>query len=364
MLQPHLFKRIARFFAAGTLLLTACDPKENATPAGKYENGVLIVNEGPFQNGTGTISYFNRTAKSVEDDIFQTVNGRPLGNVVQSVSIHNGRAYIVVNNAGKIEVADAKDFTSVGVITGLVMPRYFLGINEQKAYVTQWGTGGVNGSVLVVDLQTNAVTKTIPTGRGPERLLNVAGTVYVVCGGGFGEDNRVTVINANTDEVITDITVGENPNNIQLDDGGRVWVSCGGKKVFGNPAQNTAGSLVRISTPVSLAMPSNRVELTLPFADVNGTPAEMTINKAKNTLFYTFAGKVYRQDVNTPTLNTTPVINRSFYELGIDPADDVLYAADAGDYNSNGKAIRYNPATGSSIDSVQVGIIPGGFTFR
>jgi YVTN family beta-propeller protein len=222
----------------------------------------------------------------------------------------------------------------------------------------------VNGSIQVVDLKTNTVTKTIPTGLGAERMLNVQGTVYVVCGGGFAEDNKVTVIDASTDEVITNITVGYKPNSIQLDANSKVWVSCGGRKVFGNPAQNTAGSLVRINSPIAINLPSNTVELTFPFADVNESPDEMTINKARNALFYTYAGKVYRQDVSATSLNTTPVINRSFYELGIDPADDVLYAADAGDYASNGKVIRYNAATGSPIDSMQVGIIPGGFAFR
>jgi YVTN family beta-propeller protein len=364
MLQPHLFKRFACFFAAGAVLLTACDPKENATPAGKYENGVLIVNEGPFQNGTGTISYFNRAAKTVENDIFQATNGRPLGNIVQSVGIHNGKAYVVVNNAGKVEVADAKDFTSAGVITGLVLPRYFLGISEQKAYVTQWGTGGVNGSVAVVDLKTNAVTKTIPTGRGPERLVNVMGTVYVVCGGGYGEDNRVTVIDANSDEIITHITVGENPNSIQADFGNSVWVSCGGRKVYDNPALNTAGSLVRISTPASVNLPRNRVELTIPFPDASDSPAELTISKDRKVLFYLNNGAVYRHDINSSALSATPVIYRSFYGIGIDPADDVLYAADAGDFASNGKVIRYNAATGAALDSVQAGIVPSEFTFR
>jgi hypothetical protein len=358
MLQPHFFKRLAPLLAVGTLLLTACDPKEDATPAGKYENGVLISHEGKFQGGTGTVSYFNRATKSIENDIFGTTNARPLGNVVQSVSIHNGKAYVVVNNGNKIEVADAKDFKSLGVISGLAFPRYFLGLTEEKAYVSQWGADGLTGSVAVVDLRTNAVTRTIPTGRGAERMTKVNNNVYVTQVGGYGNDNRVIVLDANTDAVVTRIVVGDNPNSIQLDANNKLWVSCGGFRDYQNPALNTAGSLVRIS-PVS-----NAVELTLPFGDTAESPGEMTINRAGNALFYTYSGAVYRHDIGSTSLNATPVINRSFYGLGIDPADDVLYAADAGDYNSNGKVIRYNPATGVALDSVQVGIIPAEFTFR
>lgn len=358
MLQLPLFKRYAPWLALGPLLLTACEPKETATPAGRYESGVLISHEGKFPNGTGTVSYFNRTAKTVENDIFQTVNGRPLGSLVQSVSIHNGKAYAVVNNANKIEVADAKDFQSVGVISGLAQPRYFLGINDQKAYVSQWGADGLTGSVVVVDLNTNAVTKMIATGRGAERMLRVNNNVYVIWSGGYGSDNRVTVLDANTDAVVASITVGDNPNSIQLDANNKVWVSCGGIRDFSNSAANTAGSLVRINPG------NNAVELTLPFVSTVESPEELTINKARNVLFFLYSGAVYRHDINSTELSPTPFIYRYFYGLGIDPADDVLYAADAGDFTSNGKVIRYNSATGAALDSVQVGIIPAEFTFR
>jgi YVTN family beta-propeller protein len=189
-------------------------------------------------------------------------------------------------------------------------------------------------------------------------MIKVNNNVYVTQVGGYGNDNRVTVLDANTDEVVTQIAVGDNPNSIQLDANNKIWVSCGGFRDYQNPALNTAGSLVRINPA------NNTVELTLPFDDTAESPGEMTINRARNALFYSYNGAVYRHDIGSTSLNATPVINRSFYGLGIDPADDVLYAADAGDYNSNGKVIRYNPATGVALDSVQVGIIPAEFTFR
>jgi hypothetical protein len=358
MLQPHLFKRFVLLLALGTLLLTACDPKEDATPAGKYESGVLISHEGPFQDGTGTVSYFNRATKAVENDIFAATNGRPLGNLVQSVGVHNGKAYVVVNNANRVEIADAKDFRSLGVISGLASPRYFLGLTEEKAYVSQWGADGLTGSVAVVDLRTNAVTRTIPTGRGAERMLKVNNNVYVTQAGGYGNDNRVIVLDANTDAVVTRIVVGDNPNSIQLDANNKLWVSCGGFRDYQNPALNTAGSLVRINPA------SNAVELTLPFDDTAERPEEMTINRAGNVLFYTSSGAVYRHEIGSNALSPAPFLYRSFYGLGIDPADDVLYAADAGDFVSNGKVIRYNSSTGVALDSVQTGIIPAEFTFR
>jgi DNA-binding beta-propeller fold protein YncE len=63
-------------------------------------------------------------------------------------------------------------------------------------------------------------------------------------------------------------------------------------------------------------------------------------------------------------LKSTPLINRSFYGLGIDPKEGIIYGADAGGFTSNGKVVRFNPSTGLAIDSITVGIGPNSFIFR
>ena len=73
---------------------------------------------------------------------------------------HNDKYYIVVNNSSKIEIVNKTDFVSTGVIEGLAQPRYFLGIDNQKAYVSQWGANGLDGSLAIIDLSDNSVTKT------------------------------------------------------------------------------------------------------------------------------------------------------------------------------------------------------------
>ena len=117
------------------ITFTSCkkdDPAPTPTPvvtaATTFMNGVFVTNEGPFGSGTGTISFYSRSSGSVSNDIFGAKNGYPLGNIVQSMEIYNSNAYIVVNNAGKVEVADGNTFAASGAITGFTNPRYFLGI--------------------------------------------------------------------------------------------------------------------------------------------------------------------------------------------------------------------------------------------
>src|SRR5690606_755393 len=73
-------------------------------PPGAYENGILVTNEGPFVNGTGTVSFISEDFSMVNQEIYRTVNGRDLGNIVQSMGFQDDNAYIVVNNSQKIQV--------------------------------------------------------------------------------------------------------------------------------------------------------------------------------------------------------------------------------------------------------------------
>ena len=330
----------------------------NAQPNnGNYASGVFTINQGNFGSGSGTISYYNRSTKAVTTDLFQTINGRPLGNVAQSMQNFNGKDYIVVNNDGKVEVVNASTFASTGTITGFAQPRYFIGIpNTTKGYVSQWGANGLTGSVAVVNLSTNAIQTTIPTGKGAEGLALVGNQLYVANSGGDGNDSTVTVINTNNNAVVASILVGPNPQGIQQDVNGKLWVLCQGMYNANYTQIIEPGRLVRINPT------NNTVELSLAFSTA-GMPANLVINSSLNTLYYNFNGAVYSQNVSATTLSATAMINASLNGLGIDPTNNYIYGANAGNFSSNGWVIRYTPA-GAKVDSFQVGIIPGNFCFE
>jgi hypothetical protein len=88
---------------AFVFLFSACDKTGNEKPAGRWDNSVFIVNEGPFQSGTGTVMAYDRSTGLVSEDLFEAANGRPLGNIVQSLAVYRDKAWIVVNNSHKIK---------------------------------------------------------------------------------------------------------------------------------------------------------------------------------------------------------------------------------------------------------------------
>ncbi|MDQ3048665.1 MAG: hypothetical protein M3R27_14040 [Bacteroidota bacterium] len=330
---------------------------ENPAVVSGYDNGVFIVNEGPFGAGTGTLSFYSRSSGSVSNDIFEAKNGYPLGNIAQSMEIYNGKGYVVVNNAGKVEVVDASSLASNGVVTGLTLPRFFIGIDANKGYVSEWGAGGTTGAIKIIDLNTKSITGTISTGKGAEGMVKSGTSVYVACGGGFDNDSVVTVINSATNAVITTINVGANPKTIRMDAAGKIWVLCSGEWDASFTVLVKPGKLVRIDPS------TNMVDLSLPFSSTFSQPNSLVTNAAKTMLFYSYNSAVYSHSISASSLSASSLINRSFYALGVDPANDQFFGSDAVDFSSNGKVIRYS-SSAVLLDSFNVGVIPGNFCFK
>ncbi|MCD4681660.1 MAG: hypothetical protein K8R86_00140, partial [Bacteroidales bacterium] len=112
----------------GSWVIISCDKEEDEPPppdSSGYSEGVFIVNEGPFQTGTGTVTYLSRDGSGIEDHIFQKANNLiPLGNIVQSMTLIEDKVYIAVNNANKIEIVSLKTFQSVQTLENITSPRY------------------------------------------------------------------------------------------------------------------------------------------------------------------------------------------------------------------------------------------------
>lgn len=345
--------KLALLLLVGSLFF-ACGKDENKPTGGKYSNGVFVVCEGPFQNGTGTVSFFDTDSLKVSNDIFGKENAAALlGNIAQSMNVHAGKAYVVVNNANKIEVADAATFKSLGRITGLALPRYFLPISDTKAVVSQWGANGLDGSLAIVDLTTLAVTKTIAVGKGPEKMILEKGKIYVALSGGFGDDKRIAVFNPTSETVENYIELaGDNPTSIVADAGGNLWAICRGATDWTNPTKSTPGGLHLIVNGVPA---SGHLELA------NGAD-NLVVSPDKKTLYFTAAGQVKTFSPTSSSTQPALFFDKNIYSLGVDPATGDVWAADAKDFSSPGEVFVLD-RDGKQVRSFLAGIIPVEFWF-
>ena len=340
------------------LSISSCK-KEDNKPTTDNLNGLFIVNEGAFMGGNSAISFMSSDSTFFSADIYTAANGGiPLGDIAQSMSIHDGKAYIVVNNSSKIEVVSMKDFVRTGQIVGIGSPRYFTGISATKGLVTDWSSN----QLFMIDLTTLMKIDSAKCGSGPEQITIANNKIFVCNSGGFGDDSTITVLDVNTLDSLTTIATPLNPSNIQIDqDNNRAWVLCRGSlgSDFSPTPDDAGGSLIQINTS------SNTIvkQFTMNYDE---HPAKLTMDGDRQNMFYLNGlyggGTIYKMSVNAANLPTAPFVNRSFYGIGVDPVSGQIYGGKE-NYSANTYMLRYSE-NGVLLDSTLVGIAPNGFVFN
>lgn len=343
------------YFAFLTFFISSCsdDDGDITEPKGDYENGYFITNEGPFQNGSGTIS-FVADAGQVSHKVYKTVNEEDLGNIVNSMYIADDKAYIVVNNSNKVVMANRYTMEKEDVIFGddIYNPRYFVAGNG-KGYISNWGDplNPEDDFITVISLSNNAVLTTIPVGEGPEKMLWDGEKLFVCLQGGYGTNNKVVVINTEDNSVIENLEVGDVPNSILLDRNTDIWILCQGKPSY--TGDETNGSLFKI------AAGSNAISSY----EFTAVQHPNLLNYEDENLYYHLDGKVFRFGINDMELPTEALagLDGFYYAMNINNGE--LYATDAGDYASEGTLKVFNLGSGDLIETITTGLIPGQVVF-
>lgn len=336
--------------------ITTAEATANIEDDDIYANGVLISNEGNFGSGNSSISYYNYDTDEVINNIFNALNGRSLGDVLQSITIHNGLAYMVMNGDNKIEVASAGNMTEKGVITGFNSPRYFLGVSDTKAYVSEWGSG-MGTEIQVVDLTDLSIKKSITVGMGPEKMILHNDKVYVANSGGWGNANTISVIDPSTDAVVKTITLdGDSPRDFIVDINDDIWVLCAGHiDYYSTPVAHTPSKLVRINPS------TNEVAQSITIGETYH-PTCLETSKNGNNLFYG-AGYgvqgIYKMKITDTEVPTSALLDKTFYGFSINPETGNIFALEAPSFTANGTLWRYE-ANGTELGSYEVGIGPNG----
>ncbi|MEM8908454.1 MAG: DUF5074 domain-containing protein, partial [Bacteroidota bacterium] len=174
--------RLNHFFWGFFLLLvlaTACSEETTPDPIDppviQPEAGVLISNEGGFGFNNASLSFYHFTDQTVSNQLFQNANDRPMGDVLQSITLHEEKLYLVMNNSNKIEVVDPETFQTLSTISPFNSPRYLLPLDNQKAYLTDL----YEDKMYVVDLANERINTTIELEGWTEELLLFQDRVFV-----------------------------------------------------------------------------------------------------------------------------------------------------------------------------------------
>jgi DNA-binding beta-propeller fold protein YncE len=346
----HLFRPLATLLGLSLLaavLLASCerDPVTDDPDGIIGGEGLFVLNEGNFQWGNASLSYFRRSDRQVSHGLFRNANGEDLGDILQSMHVHDGLAYLVVNGSGKIEVVDPASWKRHATIDGLTSPRHFLPVGGQKAYVTDL----FSGQIQIIDLETNEASGTIPADGWTEELGMVSGTV-LVCGVGEG---RIYLIDPDTDQLTGSVEAGPNPVGLRTDHQGHAWVLCAGDWMDG-----TGAALLRLDKDTYQVAERHELPVT------GATYSALDISPDGRTLYF-LGGGVHAFPLSEATpepVLLVPAGGRFFYGLGADPSDGKLFVSDAIDFTQKGKVYVFDPQ-GQALYDFDAMNNPRGFYF-
>lgn len=316
-------------------------------------HGLFITNEGNFQYGNATLSYYDTQTHEIENEVFLRSNDQKLGDVAQSMVIHDGLGWIVVNNSHVIFAIDPVTFKEVGRITNLTSPRYIHFLSDEKAYVTQiWDNRIfiVNPKRFEITGHIDCPNMTMETGS-TEQMVQYGQYVYVNC---WSYQNRILKIDTETDKVVDELVVGIQPTSLVMDKHDKMWTITDGGYA-GSPYGHEAPSLYRIDAATF------KVEKQFKFK-MGDWPSEVQLNGERDTLYF-INYDVWQMPVTAERVPVKPFLQdrkTKFYGLTIDPNTSEVYVADAIDYQQKGIIYRYSPK-GKLLDEFRVGIIPGAF---
>lgn len=329
--------------------------------------GVFIVNEGNFNYGGASLSYYQHDSKHLENEVFQRANAMRLGDVAQSMVVRDGVGWVVVNNSHVIFAIDTETFREVGRITDLPSPRYIAFVSDEKAYVSQIDSD----RIIIINPKTFSIMgeilcpMTTPYRTGStEQMVIVGDHLYVAC---WSYQKRILKIDTRTDEVVDFVDIGLQPKSIVKDRNDKLWVvSDGGYE--GNVLGYESAKLYRLN-PENLAV-EQIFELGLNTSgSATRSASRLKINEQGDTLYW-IDGGVWRMSIDATELPAEPFIKPLsgtqrclYYALGVAPDTEDIYVGDAIDYQQRSVIYRFS-REGELLDSFTAGVIAGDFCWK
>jgi len=345
------------FYLFATLLLIQSCSIDNNNPDPIFPKGLgkgfYVVNQGGFTAGNASLSFFNYDTAKITNNVFYKMNNAPLGDVAQSMTFVGDKAYIVINNSGLVYIIDPQTGLFQNKITGLTSPRYYLPIDNQKAYISDF----IEKGITVVNPVTLQKTGVIQMGKSTENMAIIGTKVFVANWSAYnqtGPNNTIQVIDAALDKLVDSIQVVKEPNSLVVDKNNKLWVLCSGGYLG-----------EEIPALICINPDNNQIIKSLHFASAELSPEHLSINGTGDTLYY-LNQAVYRMaisDVHLPDNAFISAGNHYYFTMGVDPNNSQIVLTDAGNYVQNGFIYRYS-ANGILKDSSEVGIIPGYIGFN
>ncbi|MFI3292214.1 MAG: DUF5074 domain-containing protein [Rikenellaceae bacterium] len=208
--------------------------------------GFFLLNEGNMGHNKATLDFYDYTTGVYTKNIFPERNPtveRELGDVGNDIKIWGDKLYAVINCSNLVEVMDVNTAEHITYIT--IPNCRYIAFKDNYAYVSSYDGSYsqsddptmLEGYVAKIDTATFDIVDRCVVGYQPDGVAVVDDKLYVANSGGYIDptyDNRLSVIDLDSFELIKNIEVGINLHYILLDDYGMLWISSRGNYAEGD----------------------------------------------------------------------------------------------------------------------------------
>lgn len=329
-------------------IATSCI-KEEPTPttSDAYTNGILVLNEGLFQQNNSSLSWIDLTTGLTSQNVFLNENNRPLGDTGNDMGIYGNKLYIIVNASSTVEVLNPNTMKSIKQISMQLngqgqQPRQ-MEFHNGKVYISSY-----DGFINILDTVSLTISDRIQVGQNPEGIAIYGNNLFVSNSGGLNfpnVDTTVFQIDLVSLSVVDTFVVGDNPGDLMCDDQGDVYVVKRGDYSSTNPSE-----LVKISNA------GNVTNLGIPASSLSKRNNELIISYYEYT---NQTGNISIYDMSTETITTHSLLSGSDAQTlyGAQLENDIFYLLDAMNYTNSGY-VRAFDLTGNILTSYSVGLNP------
>jgi len=340
---------------AGLISCEEDDPKPDPDPINPAPNGVLILNQGGHNANNASLTYYNPETGELNADIF---NGT-LGDLAQDMIVYGSKLYITVCNSSNITVVDVntleKERIELFTNDKPRNPRY-LASHGGKVYATC-----LDGNVVRLDTTSLKIDGTTLAGGKLEGIAAGNGKLYVANSRFLDSDydyyESLAIIDIATFQKEKELTVGMNPNIVQADNQGNVFLAYKGDYMGITPGFQRINNTLEVTTltnsPIEgFTIVDNQIyfhDLSYD-ADWNPTCSVGIYDIEKNEFLPQTALITDETKINT------------VYGMGVNPDSKEVYIANMTNYTNPGKVFVFSPE-GKKIKEINAGMFPAKILF-
>jgi DNA-binding beta-propeller fold protein YncE len=331
----------------------SCNDNGGEKPLGKYDTGILIMNEGNFGTNDGEVYHYDPSTETLTKDIFELENSRPFAGLVEDLVLEQDRLYLVANT-GKVEIVNPGDFKSIGAVSAdLDQPRS-LATASGKLFISDYGPYDASYATpdsyiaVVSGLDGGTVKKKIEVSNKPEDLFAFGKYVFVA----GSEERQIEIIDAEKEEVVKSLEVTGRPVQF-FEQNGDLWVySYDSDHVYFQSFHRD-----------NLTKKEFR---ELPVGQATG---RIALGEDSKIYIVTSSGwPEYQDGVAVVSIFDTTLIpdwtsGSGFYGIGYDQMRQEVYLSNANDFQGAGTVTVFGK-DGTELKSMEVGRGPSGFMFR